>query len=102
MSVVAVVLFALSTVSCSSAPLVVASSVHMSGLLPHGPISIDNEADFTSQGWPGSGTPGNPFRIENLNITCSQVCISVHNVATCFVISGCFLQLTQGRRHVLH
>jgi parallel beta-helix repeat protein len=43
-------------------------STPSSGFLPHEPILITSDSDFASQGWPGSGTPGDPYRIENLEI----------------------------------
>lgn len=36
---------------------------------PHAPISIRSNADFAAQGFSGSGTESDPYRIENLNIT---------------------------------
>ena len=36
---------------------------------PHAPITITSNADFSTQGWPGSGTVDDPYVIEGLNIT---------------------------------
>ncbi|MFX0183637.1 MAG: nitrous oxide reductase family maturation protein NosD [Candidatus Hodarchaeota archaeon] len=41
-------------------------------LTPHEPISISSNGDFISQGYPGSGTPDDPFLIEGYNITASS------------------------------
>jgi parallel beta-helix repeat protein len=60
----------------------------------HNPIVIASDADFSSQGWPGSGTPGNPYRIQNYSIEATlpgQSCIDISNTAAHFVISQCML-----------
>ncbi len=56
----------------------------------HGPITI-SAAWF---GWPGSGTPTDPYRIENLNITSSDIAISIDHTSEHFVISNCFILCT--------
>ena len=35
----------------------------------HEPINIENDTSFVDYGFPGEGTPGDPYRIENYNIT---------------------------------
>ena len=62
----------------------------------HDPMAITSDADFASQGWPGSGTPEDPFLIEHVNITGDQVCISIHTVSAHFVIRDCFLKSLKG------
>ncbi|MFX1516681.1 MAG: right-handed parallel beta-helix repeat-containing protein, partial [Promethearchaeota archaeon] len=39
---------------------------------PHDPISIFSDEDFDLQGFPGSGTVSDPYRIEGYNITSSK------------------------------
>ncbi|MGY5873702.1 MAG: NosD domain-containing protein [Candidatus Thorarchaeota archaeon] len=39
-----------------------------SDLVVHDPILIESNYDFENQGWPGSGTPSDPYVIENLFI----------------------------------
>ncbi len=63
----------------------------VSAYSPHGPITITSDADFASQGWPGSGTEADPYVIEGLNITTSGGCISVSNTTAHFVIRNCLL-----------
>ena len=53
---------------------------------PHNPIVIDGNDNFTTTAtnelWPGDGTPGNPYRIENYEINRSWTagyCISISN-----------------------
>jgi len=41
-------------------------------LTDHVPIIIDEEADFVSQGWPGTGTSGDPYLISGLSIVYSS------------------------------
>jgi parallel beta-helix repeat protein len=36
---------------------------------PHSPIEITSDVQFTTEGFPGSGTSIDPYRIEHLNIT---------------------------------
>lgn len=40
--------------------------------IPHSPILISSDSHFVSQGFSGSGTINDPYRIENLNITTSN------------------------------
>ncbi len=62
-------------------------------LAPHVPIEINGIADFISQGWPGAGTPGNPYVIAGLNITegSGMYLIHIENVHASFVIRDCLL-----------
>jgi parallel beta-helix repeat protein len=61
----------------------------------HGPIYIDYDDNFTDPyNFPGAGTPGDPFRIENYNITVSgdyPILFSGNNTKH-FVIQNCFLK----------
>jgi parallel beta-helix repeat protein len=61
---------------------------------PHGPIYIDYDDNFTDYGFPGDGSAGDPFRIEDLNITISgdyPILFSGNNTKH-FVIQNCFLK----------
>jgi parallel beta-helix repeat protein len=59
---------------------------------PHSPIIINSNLDFESQGWPGNGTPSNPFAIEGLSIvTDGEVCINISNTDVFFVIKDCLI-----------
>ncbi|MHA1248314.1 MAG: NosD domain-containing protein [Candidatus Thorarchaeota archaeon] len=62
-------------------------------LTPHSPVVILSDADFASQGWPGSGTALDPYRIEGLDIT-SDYGIKIENTVSYFVISDCRTQTT--------
>jgi parallel beta-helix repeat protein len=61
---------------------------------PHGPISIDGDADFATQasneGWPGDGTAGNPYIIENYEINSTFIGIHIVNVNVHFKIRNCY------------
>ncbi len=61
-------------------------------LTPHGPIIIQSDADFASQGWPGNGTQANPYHIANLHITVAGTCVQINNTQAHFVISNCWVE----------
>lgn len=63
----------------------------------HSPIFIDGDADFeiqaANEGWPGNGTQGNPYRIENFSIEASGThLIRIMNTRVYFVVSNCYLR----------
>ncbi|MCF2138381.1 MAG: right-handed parallel beta-helix repeat-containing protein [Candidatus Thorarchaeota archaeon] len=57
----------------------------------HDPLSIQSDADLLSQGWPGNGTPSNPYIIEGLAINTVLMCINIENVRAYVVIRNCLL-----------
>ncbi|MFX1263393.1 MAG: nitrous oxide reductase family maturation protein NosD [Promethearchaeota archaeon] len=65
---------------------------------PHGPIAIDGDANFSDtallEGWPGDGSPEDPFIIDGLEIDLGGGegdCISISNTQVSFTISNCNL-----------
>lgn len=65
-------------------------------LIPHAPILIQNDTEFSQQGWPGSGTPNDPYRIENLLINISSThAITVYDTRLHFVVNQCVLASQQ-------
>ncbi len=58
---------------------------------PHGPITINGNADFEDQEWPGSGTEDDPYVIEGLRIIHSSTCITVNNTDVYFEIRDCLI-----------
>ncbi|MFX1282381.1 MAG: NosD domain-containing protein, partial [Promethearchaeota archaeon] len=55
--------------------------------IPHDPIIITNDNNFSSQGFPGLGTIDDPYRIENFNITTSTgASIAIYDTDTYFCI----------------
>ncbi|MHA1927517.1 MAG: right-handed parallel beta-helix repeat-containing protein [Candidatus Thorarchaeota archaeon] len=62
-----------------------------SSYTPHDSITIYSNNDFSDQGFPGSGTLGEPYVIEGLNITTTGECISIRNTDAYFVIRDCLL-----------
>ncbi|MFW9780304.1 MAG: BMP family ABC transporter substrate-binding protein [Candidatus Heimdallarchaeota archaeon] len=57
-----------------------------------GPISINNNGDFSSHGFPGAGTINNPYRISGFNLTgYSGTLISVSGTTDHFRIANCIL-----------
>lgn len=59
-------------------------------IVEHGPIEIHGDSELQSAGFPGEGTPRNPYRIENLNITGDSTCIWMEDTSYCVEISGCY------------
>ncbi|MHA2360169.1 MAG: hypothetical protein ACXAB5_07835, partial [Candidatus Thorarchaeota archaeon] len=62
-------------------------------LTPHGTIVIDGDANFTAtallEGWPGNGSPEDPFIIDGLEIDRGGEvghCISIINTRVSFII----------------
>ncbi|MGY5874824.1 MAG: right-handed parallel beta-helix repeat-containing protein [Candidatus Thorarchaeota archaeon] len=72
------------------------NSFVLSGV-PHDPIFIDGDTNFTDtalvEGWDGTGSPEEPFAIENLHIDVSgsQNCIYIANTRSHFTIRNCLL-----------
>ncbi|MFW9794233.1 MAG: nitrous oxide reductase family maturation protein NosD, partial [Candidatus Thorarchaeota archaeon] len=60
---------------------------------PHGPILIDSNDDFDTQGWPGNGSPSTPYVIDDLiiNATAGTPGISISGTDVFFVISDCVI-----------
>ena len=58
---------------------------------PHAPIYIYDDDDFVSQGWPGGGTPGSPYRISGFNFTNDVDCIVIEDTTAHFVIEDCYI-----------
>ena len=62
--------------------------------IDHPPIQILSDVDFVTQGWPGSGTIDDPYRIANLFISALGTlsdCIEICNTQTHFIIANCTL-----------
>jgi parallel beta-helix repeat protein len=56
------------------------------------PINIYSLSDIAKYGLPGAGTPNNPFRIENYNITTDDYAsIRIVGVREFFLIRNCYL-----------
>ncbi|MCK5302906.1 MAG: right-handed parallel beta-helix repeat-containing protein, partial [Candidatus Thorarchaeota archaeon] len=75
------------------------SMVATFGLTPHGPIVILSDSDFAAQGWPGSGTSGDPYRIEHLAIDLNSTdghCIEIQSTNAHFVVYNCTLTEATG------
>jgi len=68
----------------------------------HVPILIDGNDDFVSQGWPGSGTSGDPYIISGLNITYANgmILISITDTTAYFVIRDCYLDQGSSTRGI--
>ncbi|MHA1947475.1 MAG: NosD domain-containing protein, partial [Candidatus Hodarchaeales archaeon] len=67
-------------------------NTHVQKLNSDLPINITSNSQFGIYGFPGSGTPDDPYQIENLNIsTSSDVQINIKNTTVHFSINGCTL-----------
>ncbi len=59
-------------------------------------VSITSDADFSAQGFPGSGTPSDPYRIANLTIDVNRTLYSygimVYNTTAYFRIENCTIR----------
>jgi parallel beta-helix repeat protein len=65
--------------------------ISVASYTPHGLITVDGNADFEGQGWPGSGTEDDPYVIEGLRIIDSSTCITISNTDVCFEVRNCFI-----------
>ena len=62
-------------------------------LTPHDPILITNNANFDDYGFPGAGTSGDPYIIENYEIeTTQEIGISITGTTKHFVIRNCYVE----------
>ncbi|MBC7080844.1 MAG: right-handed parallel beta-helix repeat-containing protein [Thermoplasmatales archaeon] len=71
--------------------------------IAHSPIHINGNEDFASQaiqnGWPGNGSPGNPYIIRNYEINAlSEDGIRIENTNVYFMIRNC--KIYNGKRGI--
>ncbi|MCG3220202.1 MAG: right-handed parallel beta-helix repeat-containing protein [Candidatus Heimdallarchaeota archaeon] len=60
--------------------------------VPHEPIEIMNDGNFTDYSFPGTGDEGTPFIIEGYNIiTTSENGIYIYNTTKYFIINDCYV-----------
>lgn len=57
----------------------------------HSPITINTDAQFQSQGFPGNGSLINPYVIAGFSITSTGTCISIEYTSAHFIIRDCLL-----------
>ncbi|MFX1516611.1 MAG: nitrous oxide reductase family maturation protein NosD, partial [Promethearchaeota archaeon] len=66
--------------------------VEIQQYFPHEPIVISSDSEFESQGFPGSGTYGDPYLIEGFNITSTTgSLIEIRSTETHFTLRNNFL-----------
>ena len=68
---------------------------HVWALVDHDPIVITGDAGFVSGGFPGSGTVGDPFRVEGLRIVTDALHrngVEVRDTSVYFVVRGCVIE----------
>lgn len=66
--------------------------VILSGYTVYDPIIISNDGNFSDYGFPGDGTEGNPYRIENISITHDGTAIDIDDVSVHFEINSCWIE----------
>ena len=72
------------------AGIITITSMTVTGYTSHAPIEISSDADFATQGWPGSGTESDPWVIENLEINGGRG-IVIHNTDDYFIVRNCYV-----------
>jgi len=83
---------------------VITQFIQNNSYILHSPISIYENDDFISYGFPGNGTEEDPYRIENYNITTSNSYgIFISGTTAFFVVQHCFIDATSfGIRIAVH
>ncbi|MFW9848410.1 MAG: right-handed parallel beta-helix repeat-containing protein [Candidatus Thorarchaeota archaeon] len=56
---------------------------------PMAPMNISSNNDFVSLGWNGSGTPADPYTIENVEITGEYLALGIANTTAHFSVRDC-------------
>lgn len=56
-----------------------------------GPLYFQQNSDFSTQGFPGDGTSGNPYIIENLSIVGDFRCLGFYGITVYFIVRNCSL-----------
>ncbi|MBD3408425.1 MAG: hypothetical protein GF411_20040 [Candidatus Lokiarchaeota archaeon] len=69
-------------------------TVFSSAYTNHAAITITSDADFVSQGFPGSGNETHPYIIEGYYIDSSTECITIQAISSHYVIKDCYLTST--------
>ncbi len=64
-----------------------------SSYIPHEPILILSDQNFTDYSFPGTGTTENPYRIEDyfINVTGEKPTIAIYRTSKRFIIQNCYL-----------
>ncbi len=63
----------------------------------HAAIVINDDADFASQGWPGSGVIEEPYIIEGLSfVEGNDACISISDTTVYFEVRDCYFERSEG------
>ncbi|NVL91347.1 MAG: right-handed parallel beta-helix repeat-containing protein, partial [Desulfobacterales bacterium] len=68
----------------------------------HEPIHITKNADFAAFGFPGEGSPSNPYVIEGLNITAYKTLIRIQETMTYFCIRNNLLNGLTGEPYGIY
>ncbi|MFW9886483.1 MAG: right-handed parallel beta-helix repeat-containing protein, partial [Candidatus Thorarchaeota archaeon] len=58
--------------------------------IPHMPITISSNSDFSEQGWVGNGTLEDPYVLSGISIVSNTACVSIADTDVYFVIRDCY------------
>ncbi|MFW9885297.1 MAG: right-handed parallel beta-helix repeat-containing protein, partial [Candidatus Thorarchaeota archaeon] len=58
--------------------------------IPHLPITISSNSDFSEQGWVGNGTLEDPYVLSGISIVSNTACVSIADTDVYFVIRDCY------------
>ncbi len=92
-SLIVVFLFFILLIPIKSSELSDNNEIIKKNYLLHEPIHIERNGDFILEGFPGSGSRDDPYRIENYNITSTTESCGINISATSryFVIQNCYI-----------
>lgn len=96
-----------SSISSEPAPLS-APGDNKINYIPHAPFRINSNAEFAAmaivEGWPGDGSQGSPFIIDNyeINGNSENYCIYIGNTTCFFIIQNCSLHDASGPYNILY
>jgi len=65
---------------------------------PHDDVDVNSNSQFTSEGFTGSGTIGDPYLLEGKIINSTGMCIDIRETSAHFVIRNCYLTNEYGDR----
>jgi parallel beta-helix repeat protein len=80
-------------------PMPDSQAVQLVAYESHDSISIYSDSDFSTQGWPGSGTQEDPYVIEGLEIVTNYTCVRVSGTSVHFVIRNCLFRSLEPTEH---
>ncbi|MFW9812395.1 MAG: nitrous oxide reductase family maturation protein NosD [Candidatus Thorarchaeota archaeon] len=99
-AILVILAFNQEAVSPSNTEINTIQCFEITGYTSHATISIQNNDDFDSQGWPGNGTSDDPYIISGLNITSDDRCIVITNTDVYYRIENCYISSLGARNQL--